>query len=178
MRFVPTCILVPFLQLFNLEAMCLLTTESKHCTIPFGNLNSTEPWNGLRGSSSGSLVVTQNMITWIFVVCLTFISASFVFPKTYIWTKCPFKNIFWTIISPAIIALQMFYLLSDVKSYSATPYTVWNSSGLGWILGLIWPFIALIISECVKTYEIRKAFRQHRRCKLQFGTKLGMNSPF
>lgn len=50
-----------------------------------------------------------------------------------------------------------------------------------------WPALVVLIvsvviiegiAELCKYYEIKKENRAHRRARLDFGTKLGMNSPF
>lgn len=50
-----------------------------------------------------------------------------------------------------------------------------------------WPALIVLIAsvivigsvaELCKYYEIKKESRAHRRARLDFGTKLGMNSPF
>lgn len=38
--------------------------------------------------------------------------------------------------------------------------------------------VILGVAELCKYYEIKKETRAHRRARLDFGTKLGMNSPF
>ncbi|XP_075252161.1 uncharacterized protein LOC142344422 isoform X4 [Convolutriloba macropyga] len=178
MRFLPTCILLPLLEMTILYTMCIFVTAEEHCLLSHGNTNSTEVWNGYRGSYRGALVVAQNLVTWLLVVHFCFISASFVFPRTYIWRKAPFRNVVWAIMCPLIIGLQLFYFYSDVQTYRSTPFSIPNTPGHVWVMGAAWSFVALFISEMVKVYQVRKAYRQHRRSKLQFGTKLGMNSPF
>ncbi|RWS16658.1 uncharacterized protein B4U79_14915 [Dinothrombium tinctorium] len=46
------------------------------------------------------------------------------------------------------------------------------------IVGLLWPILLLIINSLIKRHEIKVYKRQQRRARLDFGTKLGMNSPF
>ena len=177
-RFLPTCILTTLMEGYFLITLCEYIPGPKNCTFFHGNTNSTEPWNGYRGSYKGALVMSQNTCTLLFVIHLCFISASFVFPKTHIWSKIPLRNLAWTLLCPLVIILQIFYFASDVHSFNTTPFNIDNTPGYGWAGGIAWTIIALLISEAVKAYEISKASKQHRRCKLQFGTKLGMNSPF
>ncbi|KAL7989456.1 hypothetical protein Chor_012122 [Crotalus horridus] len=47
-----------------------------------------------------------------------------------------------------------------------------------WLLGLLSLVLVVIINETVKLHEIRVRVRYQKRQKLQFETKLGMNSPF
>ncbi|KAJ9576718.1 hypothetical protein L9F63_025386 [Diploptera punctata] len=45
-------------------------------------------------------------------------------------------------------------------------------------LGLLSPLMIFVISELVKREEIKANVRYQKRARLEFGTKLGMNSPF
>ena len=64
MRFLPTCLLLPLMEMLILYTMCLYVTEEDNCLLTHGNTNSTELWNGYRGSYRGALVVAQNLTTW------------------------------------------------------------------------------------------------------------------
>jgi len=173
MRFLPTCVMLPLLEMVILYIMCLFAVppDLGECILPHGNENSTEVWNGYRGSYRGGLVHAQNLITWLLVVHLSFISASFVFPRTYIWRKMPLRNVAWALTCPIIILLQLGYFYSDIQAFKSSPFSFHNTPGYVWIFGGLWAVLALFLSEMIKVYEVRKAFRQHRRSKLQFGTK-------
>ncbi|MGH0117033.1 UNVERIFIED_CONTAM: hypothetical protein FKN15_024978 [Acipenser sinensis] len=47
-----------------------------------------------------------------------------------------------------------------------------------WLLGFFWLLPLLFVNESIKLHEIRTRVRYLKRQKLQFDTKLGMNSPF
>uniref|UniRef100_A0A8C1PEG7 Transmembrane protein 94 n=1 Tax=Cyprinus carpio TaxID=7962 RepID=A0A8C1PEG7_CYPCA len=47
-----------------------------------------------------------------------------------------------------------------------------------WVLGILWLIPLVFINEGIKLHEIRMRVRYQKRQKLQFDTKLGMNSPF
>ncbi|ROI62438.1 Transmembrane protein 94 [Anabarilius grahami] len=47
-----------------------------------------------------------------------------------------------------------------------------------WMLGILWLIPLVFINEGIKLHEIRMRVRYQKRQKLQFDTKLGMNSPF
>ena len=81
------------------------------------------------------------------VVHLCFISASFVFPKTYVWRRAPFRNLVWTIMCPLIIILQLFYFYSDVQTYKNTPFSIPNTPGQVWIAGVVWCLLALFLTK-------------------------------
>ena len=48
-------------------------------------------------------------------------------------------------------------------------------------VGMIWGagvLLVILLNECVVKQEIKVEFRYQRRERLEFGTKLGINSPF
>ncbi|CAN7945280.1 unnamed protein product, partial [Ixodes pacificus] len=53
-----------------------------------------------------------------------------------------------------------------------------------WLTGFLWTFLLVPLNELVKIQEMRRVTkrganrRQQKRARLEFGTKLGMNSPF
>ncbi|OQV16992.1 Transmembrane protein 94 [Hypsibius exemplaris] len=47
-----------------------------------------------------------------------------------------------------------------------------------WLVGFLWPLFLLPLNELIKRFELAELDKQQKRARLQFGTKLGMNSPF
>ncbi|KAH9383847.1 hypothetical protein HPB48_025617 [Haemaphysalis longicornis] len=47
-----------------------------------------------------------------------------------------------------------------------------------WLTGFLWTLLLLPLNELIKIHENRANRRQQKRARLDFGTKLGMNSPF
>ncbi|XP_055841697.1 transmembrane protein 94 isoform X1 [Episyrphus balteatus] len=105
------------------------------------------------------------------------ISASFVHRDHSIWRKNPFKNRIWTlsilsviILHVVICVLQLFAhgnLLDEVKAvWSVIVFTCASC------------LLSFAVTEICKWQEIKVNTRYQRRARLDFGTKLGMNSPF
>lgn len=96
------------------------------------------------------------------------------------WQKSPLTNKYWIWSSLGCLSAQtvfcIFEVLFFVKDYSNRISLI---PGLLLIVSLvIWPLILLPLNAVVKRKEIKANNRQQRRARLDFNTKLGMNSPF
>ncbi|XP_054727700.1 transmembrane protein 94 isoform X3 [Anastrepha obliqua] len=105
------------------------------------------------------------------------ISGCFVHRDHSLWQRNPFRNRIWAftcgctlLVHAVICSVQI--LLHDTYYHEACgmwPAIVFLYCG---------SFISLIITEICKWQEIKVNTRYQRRARLDFGTKLGMNSPF
>lgn len=77
---------------------------------------------------------------------------------------------------------QVAQTLLDLKLWenlsSPLTFKYISISPVSWLLGFLSLILVVIINEIVKLHEIRVRVRYQKRQKLQFETKLGMNSPF
>ncbi|XP_004535113.1 transmembrane protein 94 isoform X2 [Ceratitis capitata] len=105
------------------------------------------------------------------------ISACFVHRDHSLWQRNPFRNRIWAftcgctllvhaIICAVQIALQDNYFNEACGVWPAIVFLYGGS------------FISLLVTEICKWQEIKVNTRYQRRARLDFGTKLGMNSPF
>ncbi|GFY60724.1 hypothetical protein TNIN_432411, partial [Trichonephila inaurata madagascariensis] len=69
------------------------------------------------------------------------------------------------------ISLHVDKELKPLSIIEHIPYYVWLLCGM-------WPFVVLPMNELIKYHEIKVNVRQQKRARLEFCTKLGMNSPF
>eukprot|EP00096_Caligus_rogercresseyi_P016271 TRINITY_DN8867_c0_g1_i1.p1 TRINITY_DN8867_c0_g1~~TRINITY_DN8867_c0_g1_i1.p1 ORF type:complete len:265 (-),score=70.84 TRINITY_DN8867_c0_g1_i1:39-737(-) len=99
---------------------------------------------------------------------LILISVSCLYPHHQVWRKC---------YNPLWILNTLFLLSARVTFYLLTASWERNSIGywLTWSIGL--PCVALL-NEFIKYNEIKINVRHQKRARLDFGTKLGINSPF
>ena len=93
------------------------------------------------------------------------------------------NNLLWFKLLGALTLAQIVYTVCAVFlsensamigyhwNYGIAPFQVWGV----WIFGIP---IVIGINELVKRKEIKMEVRHQRRERLEFGTKLGMNSPF
>ncbi|XP_058988046.1 transmembrane protein 94-like isoform X1 [Musca domestica] len=105
------------------------------------------------------------------------VSASFVHRDHSLWQKNPFRNSIWTLsccsilVFHALVSVTQILLDDELRDHvaEAWPAIVFIFCGI---------LISLIVSEICKWQEIKVNTRYQRRARLDFGTKLGMNSPF
>ena len=123
-----------------------------------------------------------NMLSGMFyLVC---ISLSFLFRYHQLWQKNLKDNLLWFKMLVFLAFIQLMYtvgtifisvdsgnIISTHWNDAIAPVQVWGV----WIV--CFP-IVIAINEFVKRKEIKVETRHQRRQKLDFGTKLGMNSPF
>ena len=123
-----------------------------------------------------------NMLFGMFyLVC---ISLSFLFRDHQLWQKNLKNNLLWFKILGVLTFIQLIYTISVILillyngtminkhwNYAIAPLQVWG-------VWFVCAPIVIGINEFVKRKEIKVETRHQRRQKLDFGTKLGMNSPF
>ncbi|XP_075158243.1 transmembrane protein 94-like protein l(2)k05819 isoform X2 [Haematobia irritans] len=105
------------------------------------------------------------------------VSASFVHRDHSMWQKNPFRNSIWALSCFCILLFHTLVCIGQIlcddelrdQVAEAWPAIVFLFCGI---------FISLIVSEICKWQEIKINTRYQRRARLDFGTKLGMNSPF
>ncbi|XP_036318816.1 transmembrane protein 94 isoform X4 [Rhagoletis pomonella] len=111
------------------------------------------------------------------LVHFVMISASFVHRDHSLWQRNPFRNSIWfftcsctLLLHVVVCAVQIF--LHD--TYFKEACGMWPAIVFLYCGSLI----SLTITEICKWQEIKVNTRYQRRARLDFGTKLGMNSPF
>ncbi|XP_032591882.1 transmembrane protein 94 [Drosophila grimshawi] len=115
----------------------------------------------------------------LFAVLLHFVlvSISFVHRDHALWQRNPFRNRIWATTCLALLLLHGFICslqmlldesLAELLPQLWLPILVLFGSSL----------LSLLISELAKLQENKVNARYQRRARLDFGTKLGMNSPF
>ncbi|XP_074647794.1 transmembrane protein 94-like isoform X2 [Tubulanus polymorphus] len=181
-RFIPSLAICLLSYGLSLYYICLKNPH-RNCEnlLTYMNSSTTASWNGWGTDYTGSYSIAQNLTVLQLVLCFTCISVSLVNVNYPTWRRPPFSNVLWCITVPSILVLQLLYACISVAIANR------NSSMIGWVkdipiaswcLVFIWPFFLLPISELIKLTEIKLAERYQKRARLQFGTKLGMNSPF
>eukprot|EP00088_Acartia_fossae_P036602 TRINITY_DN3780_c0_g1_i10.p1 TRINITY_DN3780_c0_g1~~TRINITY_DN3780_c0_g1_i10.p1 ORF type:complete len:1258 (-),score=324.01 TRINITY_DN3780_c0_g1_i10:602-4375(-) len=138
----------------NILPTCSSTAAaSSHCSIAFSVLQD----------------VNCTFITLLIIL----ISLTFVSRTDQIWKLKPRKS--WHILCAglAITLAQFVYLMMKLAVYGAAHISV-----LTWILYPLALFFTILVNEAIKRQEIKINVRIQKRARLDFGTKLGINSPF
>ncbi|KAJ6638088.1 Transmembrane protein [Pseudolycoriella hygida] len=119
----------------------------------------------------------RTYLLFAIVVHFVIISIGFVHRDDSIWKKNPFSNIQWVAACSCIILIQLFtfffnILFDDVIFDNF--YKVWPIVLFVFASGVV----VFAVTEICKWEELKVNLRYQRRARLDFGTKLGMNSPF
>ncbi|XP_062312060.1 transmembrane protein 94-like [Osmerus eperlanus] len=99
-----------------------------------------------------------------------------------LWRKSPFSNTWWCLTVPVVLLGQLVQATVDYQLWrdrsSPLTFDLGSVPMLAWLLGSLSTLLVVLLNEAVKLHEIRVRVRYQKRQKLQFETKLGMNSPF
>lgn len=179
------CLICHGLNLFTFCQHKILPSFNITCHFMLGPINYGESnegmWNGWYGDHKSGLVLSQQIITFQLVLCFLASSLCSIHRLSYLWQKSPFVNRLWCIIAPLIIILQLIFFAANFGSSNATSEVIYSLSDVPifiWVLVFVWPLVLIALHELVKRREIKIWVRHQKRARLDFGTKLGMNSPF
>uniref|UniRef100_A0A452TUE9 Transmembrane protein 94 n=1 Tax=Ursus maritimus TaxID=29073 RepID=A0A452TUE9_URSMA len=111
-----------------------------------------------------------------------FISITHVHRTKPLWRKSPLTNLWWAVTVPVVLLGQVVQTAVDLQLWthrdSHVHFGLEDVPLLTWLLGCLSLVLVVVTNEIVKLHEIRVRVRYQKRQKLQFETKLGMNSPF
>lgn len=115
----------------------------------------------------------QQLQLCLVIIHLLIISYSFVYRDYNIWTSCHYSNILWKVISCFVFVSSalftiLLYTTADGVAMTTGHVIIFCVSGL----------VVFVVCEFIKLQEIEKNVRYQKRARLDFDTKLGMNSPF
>ncbi|XP_076007967.1 transmembrane protein 94 isoform X2 [Genypterus blacodes] len=131
---------------------------------------------------SNGLLLTQKVMAGFLVLHTVAISLSYVHRSQPLWRKSPFSNSWWCLTVPVVLLSQVVQATVDYQLWhnrnSTVTFTLSDIPLQVWLLVSLSPLAVVFINELVKLHEIRVRVRYQKRQKLQFETKLGMNSPF
>jgi len=131
---------------------------------------------------SSHLLIGQTISSLFLMLYLVIISMGFVHRNHLLWQRNPLRNVCW--VSTSLLLLTCHLCVCTIEIISYVPETEIVTSFLEsipfyvWLIGFLWPILLISINVYTKRRETRMYSRQQRRARLDFGTKLGMNSPF
>ncbi|KAI5698829.1 hypothetical protein M8J76_013677 [Diaphorina citri] len=114
----------------------------------------------------------QTLQLCLVIIHLALISYSFVYRDYNIWTSRHYSNTLWMVTSAVTFSASVLYAILVY-----TVGTVVMETGHV-VLFCVSGLVALLVCEFIKLQEIEKNVRYQKRARLDFDTKLGMNSPF
>ncbi|KAG7210195.1 hypothetical protein KM043_011750 [Ampulex compressa] len=178
-KFLPTIATVVLSQCISFLTLCpIYASAGSECFYVYPDISGEVTWGGW-GAKPDVILVVQHFALALLVLHFVIISLSFVHREYSIWKKLPASNHVWF--------LSAFIVLCAQAAFSGTVFCkFWKEEGkriesfpihvpLFFLLSL--PII-FTINELIKWQEIKANVRYQKRARLEFGTKLGMNSPF
>ncbi|XP_037663978.1 transmembrane protein 94 isoform X10 [Choloepus didactylus] len=131
---------------------------------------------------ANGLLLAQKLTAALIVLHTVFISITHVHRTKPLWRKSPLTNLWWAVTVPVVLLGQVVQTAVDLQLWthrdSRVHFGLEDVPLLTWLLGCLSLVLVVVTNEIVKLHEIRVRVRYQKRQKLQFETKLGMNSPF
>ncbi|XP_049853191.1 transmembrane protein 94 isoform X3 [Schistocerca gregaria] len=182
-KFALSCVAVLLVYVTVLKSECDVVTalsgeSNMTCTVVYPVLQ--EEWGGWDQRSHG-LLFAQHAALSAAVLFFVTISACFVHREYSLWVKSPHSNIVWLAATMITLLLQMSFFGISFFVLWSNPDTILTDIQVPYnaiIIGIISPFVIVSVNELIKREEIKVNVRYQKRARLEFGTKLGMNSPF
>ncbi|XP_036398079.1 transmembrane protein 94 isoform X2 [Megalops cyprinoides] len=168
---------------FTLQEVCstaLPANSNVSCNILSSSSASDAPqWFS---DLSNGLLLSQKVMAGFLALHTVVISLSYVHRSQPLWRKSPFSNTWWCLTVPVVLLGQVVQATVDFQLWqdrnAKVTFLLKNIPMKAWLLVSLSPVLVVLVNEAVKLHEIRVRVRYQKRQKLQFETKLGMNSPF
>uniref|UniRef100_A0A671PBL1 Transmembrane protein 94-like n=1 Tax=Sinocyclocheilus anshuiensis TaxID=1608454 RepID=A0A671PBL1_9TELE len=169
---------------FSLQEVCSRAanlTKTDNSTNTCAHILASSSQDGPQWFSelSNGLLLIQKIMAGFLALHTVVISLSYVHRSQPLWRKNPFSNTWWclTVLLGQVVQAVIDYQLWQDRSTEVV-FTLRHIPLLVWLLVSLSIVLVVLINEAVKLHEIRVRVRYQKRQKLQFETKLGMNSPF
>ncbi|MCI4393512.1 hypothetical protein PGIGA_G00158140 [Pangasianodon gigas] len=167
-----------------LHAFCLeINHEDEKLCHPTALLMNSTVWSpDWYGKHSDGLSLGQKVVSSLVLLYAMCTSVSHVHRSAPLWKQNPLSNHSWCAVVCTLPILSVSIATgSRLLWHDPTPHHTFYLSDVPlvtWLLGILWLLPLIFINEGIKLHEIRMRVRYQKRQKLQFDTKLGMNSPF
>ncbi|KAK9980582.1 hypothetical protein ABG768_000176 [Culter alburnus] len=175
-----------FLTCFGLllHSFCLdINHQDEDLCHPAALLMNSTVWSpDWYGRHSDGLSLAQKVIAFFVLLNAMCTSISHVHRSAPMWKQSPLSNRCWCAVIcivpvlNASLAMASRFLWHDPDLHHT--FYISDIPMVTWMLGILWLIPLVFINEGIKLHEIRMRVRYQKRQKLQFDTKLGMNSPF
>ncbi|XP_077019898.1 transmembrane protein 94 isoform X2 [Tamandua tetradactyla] len=168
---------------FTLQSFCdsSRTRNLSNCTSIMLHSNADAAPDWFEEFANG-LLLAQKLTATLIVLHTVFISVTHVHRTKPLWRKSPLTNLWWAMTVPVVLLGQVVQTAVDLQLWthrdSHIHFGLEDVPLLTWLLGCLSLVLVVVTNEIVKLHEIRVRVRYQKRQKLQFETKLGMNSPF
>uniref|UniRef100_A0A8C1XI78 Transmembrane protein 94 n=1 Tax=Cyprinus carpio TaxID=7962 RepID=A0A8C1XI78_CYPCA len=161
---------------FSLQEVCVIAanlTKADNSTITCSHILTSSSQDGPQWFSelSNGLLLIQKIMAGFLALHTVVISLS------YVHRSQPLMVILLAKLLGQVVQAVIDYQLWQDRSTEVV-FTLRHIPLLVWLLVSLSIVLVVLINEVVKLHEIRIRVRYQKRQKLQFETKLGMNSPF
>ncbi|KAJ8953919.1 hypothetical protein NQ318_019159 [Aromia moschata] len=183
-KFLPTMIVVLVSYIGILTSHCDRTCAvSSNCTCAFfynpvilADSVSMGGWD----ENEWTLLTARLILSFIILLHFVVISMGFIHRNHLIYRRPPHSNMCWFTIVFILIVLQSLYTIIFFDYIKRTSEDNMRFQIPLWVIIFAGasPLGVLIVNELIKKQEIMVNKRFLKRARLDFGTKLGMNSPF
>nr|XP_026490930.1 transmembrane protein 94 isoform X1 [Vanessa tameamea] len=195
-KFLPSAISILVLYGFTLRSFCEQIASFTNATscwliypVNIGNYSSSQDlslksWHGWGDDFYDGFYLAQHITLALITLHLIVISLSFIQRHSSIWQGRFWTNRVWCVTVVFLILVQSMFSATMLSgSYGAC--AEWAACALRF--GVRAPLLAayaaslllvFALNELIKWQELKVDARNQRRARLDFGTKLGMNSPF
>ncbi|XP_030630146.1 transmembrane protein 94 isoform X2 [Chanos chanos] len=173
---------------FSLQEVCNLATNittSDNNTVTCSAILTASSTPGAPqwfSEFSNGLLIIQKVMAGFLALHTVVISLSYVHRSQPLWRRNPFSNTWWCLTVPVVLSGQVVQAVVDYHLWqdreSPVIFTLSHVPLVVWLLVSLSVVLVVLVNEAVKLHEIRVRVRYQKRQKLQFETKLGMNSPF
>ncbi|XP_041938514.1 transmembrane protein 94 isoform X1 [Alosa sapidissima] len=172
---------------FSLQEVCSIAANFTKADVNVSCLHiftvsSSPDAPGWFNELSNGLLLVQKVMAGFLALHTVVISLSYVHRSQPLWKKNPFSNTWWCLTVPVVLLGQMLQATVDFQLWQDRNANLSFSLGdiplMVWLVGFLSTIVVVLVNEVVKLHEIRVRVRYQKRQKLQFETKLGMNSPF
>uniref|UniRef100_A0A8C1ZHI8 Transmembrane protein 94 n=1 Tax=Cyprinus carpio TaxID=7962 RepID=A0A8C1ZHI8_CYPCA len=164
---------------FSLQEVCVIAANLTKTNTECYFLCDGPQWFS---ELSNGLLLIQKIMAGFLALHTVVISLSYVHRSQPLWRKNPFSNTWWCLTVPVVLLGQVVQAVIDYQLWqdrsTEVVFTLRHIPLLVWLLVSLSIVLVVLINEVVKLHEIRIRVRYQKRQKLQFETKLGMNSPF
>ena len=177
--FFSTAVLCLLLFTITLDNICSEISHSD-CHPLLGDRNESSQWNGWQDVYSGGLLLAQNVTA--FFLCCYLIILSFHFSLQIVPIRHFHRSLQlpWLVVILLVLLLQVVFFAVSLTTAGSPDSQLKLSLVPVWVwpLGVAWAFVLVIIQEVIKLREHKLMLHTQKHLRLEFKTKLGMNSPF
>ena len=203
LTFLPTACISVVLFLLTLQNFCRVLISGHNvsnsstadtlvdCHPILGNRNESSDWNGWQGVYAPELVLAQSLNSIFLCLSAIILALFFIHRATPLWRLYRFAYPHWLVCVGLLPVLLVIH--AAAAYFTAMAKTVRGPGQLTspvvrpsladvpvyvWVIGIVWLCMLVPVVELLRHHDRKLLAKSQRFLRLEFETKLGMNSPF